>query len=105
MDSETLTTITQILVGTFILGLLTFAFLYFYYSNWRKTTVGPYILLTWLTMAFTFVYILVAPMMLSREVRAYVNVLVAMMLNYGAWRMAFLLIQIQRGKDKEDENT
>ena len=101
MDDSTLIWIARILLFTFVAGLLTFVFSYLLRSNWRKTVAGRYVAYFMSTMALLFVYLSLGPVMVQFHARYYVNVVIGLMLNYGAWRMTYILFKIQKGEEKD----
>jgi len=99
MDDVVLIWITRVLLFTFVIGLLTFVGSYFLRSNWRGTMVGRYFLYFMTTMALLFLYILLAPTLVHFHGRFYLNIVICLILNYGAWKMTLLLLKIQKGEE------
>lgn len=96
MDDVVLIVITRILLYTFVTGLFAFVLLYFFRSNWRETTPGKYIFYFMSSLAIIFLYLAVSPMIAHLHVRYYINIVLVMLLNFGAWRMTYLLFKIQQ---------
>lgn len=90
--------IAYFLLGTLVLGLFTFVITYAIGSNWRKYVVGRYMLYFILTIAGTFFYILILPLVRFIPGRIYIDLIVLLLLNYGAWKLTWLLRRIQKGK-------
>lgn len=106
MDDLALIWVSRILLFTFVSGLLTFVALYFFRSNWRTTIPGKYFLYFMSTLTVIFLYLLVTPLLVHYHGRFYINILLALILNFGAWRMTFILFKIQqedRRNTKDDE--
>ncbi len=92
-----------ILLGTFCLGLLTFVVTYFQ-SNWRTNLVGKYIMYFMIAMFVVFVYIMLGPIVRSYPGRQIVDIVILLAINYGAWKIVWLLYKIRKnGKVDDDE--
>jgi len=96
--------LAYLLLGTLILGLVTFCVTYAFGSNWRSYTVGRYIMYFMATIAGSFAYIMVSPVVQDFFWKPYVDLAVLIALNYGAWKLTWLLRRIQKGK-YQDEDT
>lgn len=107
MDS--LMIIEYVLLATSVVGLVTFVITYMVGSNWRGSLVGRYIMYFMMTMAGTFGYILFSPILQSFDVlgKRVVDIIVLIILNYGAWKLTWLLRKIQKGKydERKSEDT
>lgn len=88
--------VNYILLGTLVIGLVTFVIRYASRSSWRATTVGKYILYFMATVAFTFAYLLVSPLVGRYPGREVVDFFVLIALNLTAWRLTILLWKVQR---------
>jgi hypothetical protein len=91
------------LLASFCVGLLAFVVIYFR-SNWRENIVGRYVMYFWLTLLVVFFYILFGRLLGNYYGRSVVNTLILIAMNYGAWKLTWLLYKVQNGKDK-DEST
>lgn len=98
MDESVLVLITRILLFTFVTGLLTFVLLYYFRSDWQRTQPGKYIFYFMSSLAVIFLYLAVGPFMIHIHARYYINVILVLLLNFGAWRMTYLLFKIQQGE-------
>jgi hypothetical protein len=99
--------ISFVLLGTLVLGLFAFVWIYGTGSDWRESRVGRYLFYFMLTITGTFAYILISPLTRDIPGRIYVDLLILVLLNYGAWKLTWLLRKIQKGDydDEKFENT
>ncbi len=96
--------IQYVLLGTFCLGLLTFVVTYFK-SNWKVNVVGRYIMYFMITLTALFIYLMLGEVLGDYSGRALVNVAFLLAINYGAWKIVWLLYKIRKnGEVKDDEN-
>lgn len=86
-------------------GLLTFVVRFLFWSNWRSTLVGRYIMAFLLTITGMFIYIFIARLIPNYPGRDAVNIIILLILNYGAWKLAWLIIHIQRKGDDNESVT
>lgn len=84
------------LFGTFCIGLMTFIFR-FYLSDWRINIVGKYMMYFLVTISVLFIYIFLAPLFGDHPSREIFNVLLLLSLNFGAWKITWLIFNIERG--------
>ena len=89
--------IAYVLLGTLVLGLVTFVIRYMVGSEWRQSLVGRYMMYFMMTIAATFAYILVSPVIRDVWGKQYLDLVILALLNYGAWRLTWLLGKIQKG--------
>lgn len=90
--------VNYILLGTLVIGLASFVVMYITRSNWRATKVGKYILYFMTTVAVTFAYLLISPLVGRYYGREVVDFLVLLVLNFTAWRLTLLLRRVQQGE-------
>lgn len=90
-----------LLLGTLVLGLVAFVITYMVWSDWRKYVVGRYMMYFMATIAGTFAYILVSPMIRDVWGRRYLDLAILVLLNFVAWRLTWLLRKIQKGRYDE----
>lgn len=96
--------IMYFLIFTWAAGLTTFVVSYFLRSNWRDNIVGRYMLYFFATLTGLVIYMFVYPLLRNIPGILYINILVLLLMNYGAWRMTFLLLKIQ-WKEREHEDS
>lgn len=77
------------------LGFCTFCAAFYFRSNWRKYTLGRYVLYFMLTWAFIFVYSQAVAIFGPYKGKFYVDAIVLTGLSFGIWKLTFLLIKIQ----------
>lgn len=94
---DELRVIAYVLLGTLVLGLVTFVIRYMVGSDWRESLVGRYMMYFMMTITATFAYILISPIIRNAWGKQYVDLIVLGLLNYGAWRLTWLLGKIQKG--------
>lgn len=88
--------VNYILLGTLVIGLVSFVVMYFTRSDWRATKVGQYILYFFATIAFTFGYLMISPIVGRYPGREIVDFFVLVTLNFTAWRLTLLLGKVQK---------
>ena len=84
-----------VLLCTFCLGLLTFVVTYFR-SNWKANAVGRYVMYFMITLTGLFFYLLFGELLDEYEGRTYINFLFLITINYGAWKLVWLLYKIRK---------
>ena len=84
-----------VLLCTFCLGLLTFVVTYFR-SNWKANAVGRYMMYFMITLTGLFFYLLFGELLGEYEGRTYINFLFLITINYGAWKLVWLLYKIRK---------
>lgn len=97
--------VNYILLGTLVIGLVSFVVMYLTRSNWRATLVGRYILYFFATIAFTFGYLMISPIVGRYPGREIVDFFVLVTLNFTAWRLTLLLGKVQKNEREFEENT
>ena len=93
-----------VLLGTFCLGLLTFVVTYIR-SNWRANVVGRYVMYFMITLTALFVYLLFGELLGDYQGRIVVNFIFLLAINYGAWKLVWLLYRIRKNGEVEDDYT
>ena len=96
--------VNYILLGTLVVGLVSFVVMYVARSNWRATRVGKYILYFMATVSVTFAYLLISPLVGRYHGRQYVDFLVLLALNFTAWRLTLLLRRVQQSERDDEES-
>ena len=93
------------LLATFCLGLLTFILMYLR-SNWRENIIGRYLMYFMANIAFLFVYLLFGALIPKFPGRVLLDMAILLSLNYGAWKITWLLFKIQKlGSEDADEHS
>lgn len=96
--------IQYVLLGTFCLGLLTFVITYFK-SNWKANAVGRYIMYFMVTLTALFIYLMLGELLGDYPGRVLVNIAFLLSINFGAWKIVWLLYRIRKnGGIKDDED-
>lgn len=91
------------LLITLVVGLFTFVIVYMIGSDWRRNLVGRYVMYFMATIAGTFAYILFSPLLRDVYGKKVIDLAILLLLNFGAWKLTWLLRKIQKGK--YDEST
>ena len=97
--------VNYILLGTLVIGLFAFVIRYMTRSNWRANRVGKYILYFMATVAVTFAYLLISPVVGRYPGREVVDFFVLIVLNITACRLTLLLWKVQRDERKVEIDT
>lgn len=92
--------VNYMLLGTLVIGLISFVLMYATRSNWRATKVGKYLLYFMATVTLTFAYLLISPLVGRYPGRDIIDFLVLIVLNFTAWRLTLLLRKVQQGERK-----
>jgi hypothetical protein len=91
-----------LLLGTFCLGLLTFVISYVR-SNWRANAVGRYVMYFMITLTGVFFYLLFGELLGDYPGRIIVNIIFLLTINYGAWKLVWLLYRIRKDGEIKDD--
>lgn len=103
MDNNFIIIAVYVLLGTLVLGLVAFVITYMIGSDWRKSRVGRYMMYFMITITGTFAYILAGPLIREVPGRRVVDLAILVLLNIVAWRLTWLLRNIQKGKFDESK--
>lgn len=87
--------IQYVLLSTFCLGLLTFVVTYLR-SGWKSNIIGRYIMYFWIVLTALFIYLLFGEVLGDYPGRIIVNLLFLVAVNFGAWKLSWLLYKIRK---------